>query len=248
MTGWTLNPEYATGVSGQLFADLDMVFALEGEQITSDPISTVHKVWVGGRFYYVKRYTGAGKNLRRYIGRARIQAEWENLQHFQAWGIPSAIIVGFGLERRNGAFYRGALVTQDLAGTADLAQIAKGGDLRFRNPVWINHVSRQIAHATRMMHDQRFAHNDLKWRNILVDEKPYPDVFMIDCPSGSFWWGPLLEYRIIKDLACLDKLGKQVLSRTQRLRFYHDYSERKCLTAADKKRVRAIVQFFRGRE
>lgn len=48
MTGWTLNPEYATGVSGEAFADLDRVFALEGEQITSDPISTVHKVWVGG--------------------------------------------------------------------------------------------------------------------------------------------------------------------------------------------------------
>lgn len=248
MTGWTLNPEYATGVSGQLFADLDAVFALEGEQITTDPISTVHKVWVGGRYYYVKRYTGAGKNLRRYVGRARIQAEWENLQHFQAWGIPSAIIVGFGLERRNGAFYRGALVTQDLAGTTDLAQIARSTDPRFHDRAWVNHVSRQIAHATRMMHDQRFAHNDLKWRNILVDEKAYPDVFMIDCPSGSFWWGPLLEYRIIKDLACLDKLGKQVLSRTQRLRFYHDYSDRKCLTAEDKKRVRAIVQFFRGRE
>ena len=88
MTGWTLNPEYATGVSGEAFADLDTVFALEGEQITSDPISTVHKVWVGGRYYYVKRYTGAGKNLRRYIGRPRIQAEWENLLNFHAWGIP----------------------------------------------------------------------------------------------------------------------------------------------------------------
>ena len=211
MSGWTLNPEYATGVSGQLFADLDAVFALEGEQITQDLISTVHKVWVADRYYYVKRYTGAGKNLRRYIGRARIRAEWENLQHFQAWGIPSAIIVGFGLERRNGAFHRGA-------------------------------------HATRMMHDQGFAHNDLKWRNILVDEKPFPDVFMIDCPSGTFWLGPLLEYRIIKDLACLDKLGKQVLSRTQRLRFYHDYAERSRLSAKDKKRLRAIVSFFKGRE
>lgn len=248
MTGWTLNPEYATGVSGEVFADLDTVFALEGEQITSDPISTVHKVWVADRYYYVKRYTGAGKNLRRYIGRARIQAEWENLQHFQAWGIPSAIIVGFGLERRNGAFYRGALVTQDLAGTADLAHIAKDGDPRFKNRVWVNHVSRQIAHATRMMHFQRFAHNDLKWRNILVDEKHFPDVFMIDCPSGSFWWGPVLEYRIIKDLACLDKLGKQVLSRTQRLRFYHDYCESPRLTTKDKKRIRAVEAFFRGRE
>ncbi|PCD00748.1 lipopolysaccharide kinase InaA family protein [Halopseudomonas pelagia] len=248
MSGWTLNPEYATGVSGQLFADLDRVFALEGEQITQDDISSVHKVWVGGRFYYVKRYTGAGKNLRRYIGRPRIQAEWENLLNFHAWGIPSVTVVGFGMERRHGAFHRGALVTQDLANTSDLAHIAKSADSRFRDRVWVNHVSRQVAHATRMMHDQNFAHNDLKWRNILVDQKPYPDVFMIDCPSGSFWWGPVLEYRVIKDLACLDKLGRRVLTRSQRLRFYHDYSERKHLNASDKKRIRAVLAFFRGRE
>ncbi|MBQ0778149.1 lipopolysaccharide kinase InaA family protein [Halopseudomonas laoshanensis] len=248
MSGWTLNPEYATGVSGQLFADLDRVFALEGEQITQDDISSVHKVWVGGRFYYVKRYTGAGKNLRRYIGRPRIQAEWENLLNFHAWGIPSVTVVGFGMERRHGAFHRGALVTQDLANTSDLAHIAKSADSRFRDRVWVNHVSRQVAHATRMMHDQNFAHNDLKWRNILVDQKPYPDVFMIDCPSGSFWWGPVLEYRVIKDLACLDKLGSRVLTRSQRLRFYHDYSERKHLNARDKKRIRAVLAFFRGRE
>lgn len=248
MSGWTLNPEYATGVSGQLFADLDRVFALEGEQITQDDISSVHKVWVGGRFYYVKRYTGAGKNLRRYIGRPRIQAEWENLLNFHAWGIPSVTVVGFGMERRHGAFHRGALVTQDLANTSDLAHIAKSADSRFRDRGWVNHVSRQVAHATRMMHDQNFAHNDLKWRNILVDQKPYPDVFMIDCPSGSFWWGPVLEYRVIKDLACLDKLGSRVLTRSQRLRFYHDYSERKHLNASDKKRIRAVLAFFRGRE
>lgn len=248
MTGWTLNPEYATGVSGIAFADLDTVFALEGAQITSDPISTVHKVWVGGRFYYVKRYTGAGKNLRRYIGRPRVQAEWENLLNFHAWGIPSATVVGFGLERRNGAFLRGALITEDLANTADLAHIARGADPRFVNRLWVHHVSRQVAHATRMMHDHKFAHNDLKWRNILVNEKPYPDVFMIDCPSGSFWWGPVLEYRIIKDLACLDKLGKQLLTATQRLRFYKDYAECAQLSAADKKRIRAVLNFFRGRE
>ncbi len=248
MTGWTLNPEYATGKSGELFADLDSVFALEGELITSDPISTVHKVWIGGRYYYVKRYTGAGKNLRRYIGRPRIQAEWENLLHFHAWGIPSVTVVGFGMERRNGAFVRGALITQDLAGTSDLAHIAKGEDPRFKDRRWVHHVSRQIAHATRMMHDQNFAHNDLKWRNILVDEKAYPDVFMIDCPSGSFWWGPMLGYRIVKDLACLDKLGKRVLTRTQRLRFYHDYTERRELTADDKKQIKAILNYFKGRE
>ena len=59
MKRWTLNPEYATGDSGRAFADLDAVFALEGEAITQDPLSTVHRVWVGDRHYYVKRYTAA---------------------------------------------------------------------------------------------------------------------------------------------------------------------------------------------
>ncbi|HDZ57067.1 MAG TPA: heptose kinase [Pseudomonas xinjiangensis] len=248
MTGWTLNPEYATGDSGRLFADLNTVFALEGELITSDPISTVHKVWVGNRYYYVKRYTGAGKNLRRYIGRPRVQAEWENLLNFHAWGIPSVKVVGFGLERHSNIFHRGALITEDLAGTADMANIAKGGDPRFSNPEWVDHVSRQIAHATRMMHDQKFAHNDLKWRNILVDKKTYPDVYLIDCPGGSFWLGPMLGYRIVKDLACLDKLGKRVLSRSQRLRFYCDYKGSKRLSADNKKQIRAVLEFFKGRE
>lgn len=248
MSLWTLNPEYATGDSGRCFASLETVFALEGEQVARDPLSTVHKVWVGDRFYYVKRYTDAGKHLRRYVGRPRVQAEWENLFHFQAWGIPTATIVGFGMEYRSGRFHRGALITEELSDTADMANIAKGGDPRFADRRWVDHVSRQIAHATRMMHDQNFTHNDLKWRNILVNRKPYPDAFMIDCPSGSFWWGPMLGYRIVKDLACLDKLGKRVLTRTQRLRFYHHYTGCDRLSQEDKRRIKAVLIFFQGRE
>lgn len=248
MKRWTLNPEYATGDSGRAFADLDAVFALEGEYVTQDPLSTVHRVWVGDRHYYVKRYTGAGKHLRRYVGRPRIKAEWENLLNFHAWGIPSAVVVGFGMERRSGQFHRGALITQELAGTEDLAKLARSDDARLSDPAWVRHVSRQIADASRMMHEQGFAHNDLKWRNILVDAKPFPDVYLIDCPGGSFWWGPMLEYRVIKDLACLDKLGKQVLSRTQRLRFYLWYCGKRRLGASDRKLVASVDRFFEGRE
>ena len=248
MKRWTLNPEYATGDSGLAFADLDSVFALDGEAITQDPLSTVHRVWVGDRHYYVKRYTSAGKNLRRYLGRPRVKAEWENLLNFHAWGIPSAVVVGFGLERRDGRFHRGALITQELTGTDDLARIARSGDARLSDGRWVAHVSRQIADATRMMHEQGFAHNDLKWRNILVDTKVYPDVYLIDCPGGSFWWGPMLEYRIIKDLACLDKLGKQKLSRSQRLRFYRWYVGERPLDSSDRKRIASVRRFFEGRE
>lgn len=248
MSNWTLNPEYATGASGKAFTSLDAVFALEGELVSRDPLSRVLKVRVGNRYYYVKRYHGAGKHLRRFVGRPRIRAEWENLLHFRAWGIPVATVVGFGLERRCGAFHRGALITRELVDRDDLANLARIADPRLRNPHWVAHVSRQVALATRTMHDQGFAHNDLKWRNILVDSEPLANISLIDCPSGSFWWGPFLEYRKIKDLACLDKLARYHLSRTQRLRFYKTYTGRPCLSATDRRCIRRIVGFFEGRE
>ncbi|SDT94086.1 lipopolysaccharide kinase InaA family protein [Halopseudomonas salegens] len=246
MTGWTLNPEYTTGESGKAFSNLDTVFALQGEFITSDPLSEVHRVHIGGRTYYVKRYTGAGKHLRRYLGRPRVQAEWENLLHFQAWGIPAATVVGFGLERDNGAFSRGALITEELADTRDLAWLASQQDACLADRQWVARVSYQLAHATRMMHDQGFAHNDLKWRNVLVTRGG--EMFLIDCPTGAFWPQPFLGYRVIKDLACLDKIAKYQLSRTQRLRFYLIYQRQTRLRTADKRIIRRILRFFEGRE
>ncbi|MFN3580741.1 MAG: lipopolysaccharide kinase InaA family protein [Pseudomonas sp.] len=243
---WTLNPEYATGVSGKAFADLDTVFALQGEVITKDPMSSVHRIWVGDRYYFLKRYNAAGKYLRRYVGRPRVQAEWENLLYFKAWGIPAATVAAFGMERRGGAFVRGALITEALADTADLAYLAERCPEQFADIAWLGRVSRQVAHATRMMHEQGFVHNDLKWRNILVDKQVR--VFLIDCPTGAFWWGPMLRYRQIKDLACLDKLGKKRLSRTQRLRFYLTYSGQQRLDPSDKKTIRKVLTFFEGRE
>ncbi|AQZ94813.1 lipopolysaccharide kinase InaA family protein [Halopseudomonas phragmitis] len=246
MIKWTLNPEYATGHSGLAFADLDSVFALEGEFITRDPLSTVHRVWIGDRHYYLKRYHAAGKHLRRYLGRPRVVAEWENLLSFKAWGIPAATVVGFGMERRAGLFVRGAMITEALDNTTDLARLAEQQADCFKDPVWVRSVCHQVAHAARMMHDQRFVHNDFKWRNILVDAKAR--VYLIDCPAGAFWWGPMLRYRIIKDLACLDKLGKLHFTRSQRLRFYRDYSGKQRLDAADKHFIRRVLKFFEGRE
>ena len=74
------------------------------------------------------------------------------------------------------------------------------------------------------------------------------ELFLIDCPTGAFWFGPFLRRRITKDLACLDKVAKYQLSRTQRLRFYLQYRGRQRLNVADKRRIRQIIGFFEGRE
>ena len=245
MSRWQL----AAGLDDQAaaaFASLDAVFALEGELITRDLLSKVLRVEIAGVRYYVKLYRGAGKGLRRFLGRPRVQAEWQNLELFSEWGIPTAPLVAWGLERSLGAFRRGALITREIVASQDLAAMATRGDPRLADPRWVDAVSRQLAQATRILHDHHFVHNDLKWRNLLVD--PAGQLFLIDCPSGAFWWGHWLRWRITKDLACLDKVAKYQLSRTQRLRFYLQYRRRKKLNAGDKRRIRKILSYFEGRE
>lgn len=243
MSSWRLHADYQHLQDD--FGSLKRIFCLEGKQITRDPISEVIRIERDGVGFYVKRYRRA-KGWRAYLPRPRIKSEWQNLQHFTDWGIPTAQIIARGMERKAGAFVRGAMVTREIPGTDDLAHLAYHKDTRLQDRSWVNEVSRQIADFTRTLHQHGFVHNDLKWRNILVDQQRR--AYLIDCPTGGFWWGPFLQYRIVKDLACLDKVGKYQLSRSQRLRFYLHYVQRQQLTPADKKRIAKIVRFFAGRE
>jgi RIO-like serine/threonine protein kinase len=244
MAGWRLEPAYSD--LAEDFGSLEAVFALQGERVTRDPLSEVIRVNRNGVNYYVKRYVGAGKGLRRYLGKPRVKAEWQNLKRFAKWGIPTAEVVAWGLERRGAAYSRGAMITRELPNTEDLSAFAERRDPKLADRAWVDAISRQLAGYTRIMHDNRFTHNDLKWRNLLVDDQAR--LFLIDCPNGDFWHGFWLKYRITKDLACLDKVAKYHLSATQRLRFYLQYRQRDRLNAADKKRIRHVVRFFEGRE
>jgi hypothetical protein len=240
MSDWTLAAD-CSDTERDSFATLDDVFALDGEFITKDPLSRVLRIALTDRRYYLKRYTGAGKNpLRRWFARPRVCAEWENLQAFARWGIPTARLVAWGAERRTGSFIRGALITEEIRDTVDLAKMAQGEDPRLRDRAWVDRISSQLARITRTLHDHGFTHNDLKWRNLLVTSGDEPVVHLIDCPNGGFWPRPFLHYRIVKDLACLDKVARHQLSRTQRLRFLLAYLETDRLTPEGKRWARAI--------
>lgn len=247
MITWEVMPEWVDDATASHFASLDAVFALTGEIVAKSPTSQVVRVRIGARDFYVKRYVGSGtRALHRLFVPSRVQSEWRNLQRFSDWGIATAPLVAYGVESKHGRFVRGALITAGVPNTDDLKHMALKGDARFKSQSWRDGISRQLAKATRILHDHHFAHNDLKWRNLLVDDTG--KLYFIDCPSGRFWPGPFLRYRIVKDLACLDKMAKYHLSRTDRLRFYLDYAGKSRLTGEDKKIVRKIVHFFEGRE
>ena len=252
---WWFDPSLNGGVAARHFASLDAVFALSGELVASAPMSHVIRVELEGKRYYVKRYVGNGTRLvRRWFGLRqwlvppRVRAEWRNLERFAAWGIPTAHLAAYGLERRWGGFRRGAVITEEVRDTDDLATLAANADPRLHDGAWVRAVVDQVAAATRTLHAEGFVHNDLKWRNLLVTRGDAPSVHFIDCPNGGFWWGAFLRYRIIKDLACLDKVAKYELSRTQRLRFFLRYLGVTRLPANEKARVRRILSFFEGRE
>lgn len=255
MINWYFNPDYRGSAAQTCFQSIEATFGVSGQRVAKSSISEVIRMTAGNRVFYVKRYTGNGKSawrrwfgLRGLIGPQRVKKEWKNLSVFRQFGIPTATLVGYGLERRFGYFIRGALITEGIPDTIDLAALSRMDDDRLHDRNWVNDISNQIAEHVRRLHAAGFAHNDLKWRNLLIGKGDRPTVYWIDCPAGGYWWGVFLRYRVVKDLACLDKLGKKHLSRSQRLRFFLAYRQRTRLGADDKKMIRKIVSFFEGRE
>ena len=246
---WKIIPEYKNTALADLFKHFDDAYCYEGEFITKSPLSQVYKVTLDGKNYYLKKYNISRKKIQRYLGQSKIRTEWENLLWFQQLNIPAAKVVAYGQETRGWVTHRGILITEELVNTSDLANIADNYKQLLQQKDWAARVSHQIADAARLLHQHSFAHNDFKWRNIMVDIKAdFPQIYLIDCPSGMKWYKPFLEFRIIKDLACLDKRAKYELSNKQRLAFYKDYAQCRKLTAKDKVRIRKIVKFFHNRE
>lgn len=245
---WKITPPFLKTPAGDAFQSIEATFAADGDFVTASPISRVIRVPVEGQTFYVKTYTAGGKNLRRWVSRSRARAEWENLLFFQSLGIPIAPVVAYGQTTWCGIFRKGALVTAEVPGTIDLARMHDQDHPLLSDSRWLQFVSRQVAAYTRRLHQNRFGHLDLKWRNILVTQRANPQVFFIDCPGGRIRRGPRSERWFVKDLACLDAIAKNRLSRAQRLRFYMDYRRCDRLTPADKRRIGRIVHFYRGRE
>ena len=237
MTHWRMMPEFSHLHAD--FADLDKIFKLQGETITSERLSDLIRVNINNSDYYVKRYRFAGKGLRRFLGMSRIQSEWQNLLWFREQKIATATVVAFGFEKSWGVFQRGALITQAIPNSEDLASLARADDPRLSDAKWVNKISMQAAKMLQKMHNKSFVHNDFKWRNLLVDDEDR--LFVIDCPLGAFWRGALLRYRCIKDLAMLDRVAKYKLRRSQRMRFYLQYRGHQHLTNEDKRQLKQLL-------
>ena len=233
------------------FGTLSCATNKSGEDINVNWMSRLVRYENSGTVFYIKIYASRGRGLRRWLGRSRLRAEWENLELFASFGIPTAEIVAYG-EKVLGT-YQGAIVTRGLVGSRDLAILAQEGSPLLDDRRWRLAVIYELSQSVHTLHSAGFIHGDLKWRNILVDvnngvDKEIPTVYLIDCPMGRMLWGPMRTRGIIKDLACLDKMAKYNLTRTDRLRFYLAYAGIDRLQANDKRIIRKVLRFFTGRD
>ena len=247
MTFWTL----CDPLLADEFGTMSLAISVGGEEINANWMSRLTRYESSGTVYYVKTYGCRGRGLRRWFGRSRLRAEWENLMLFASYGIATAEVVAYGETGLKN--YHGAIITRGLVQTQDLACLAQERDPILLDRRWRLGVIRRLSESVRIMHTRGFIHNDLKWRNILVglDNKwneNSPLVYFIDCPMGRVLCWPLIKRGIVKDLACLDKVAKHTLSRTDRLRFYLAYSGKSQLQRNDKVLIKKVLQFFAGRE
>ncbi len=233
------------------FPSLGDALSLHGEIINDNLMSSLLRVCRAGRIYYVKRYKKRGKQLRRLIGRSRVRAEWENLIRLENFGVPTVRLVAYGEQQKPGS-RQGVLIVEEIPGARDLASLADAGASELADAAWVDHVADRLATSVAAMHQHCFVHNDLKWRNILVDEGAKPGIYVIDCPTGreieSHLLRTALDRGIVKDLACLDKVARSALTKSQRLRFYLRYAGLVKLDPAAKRRLTRVLTFFDGRE
>lgn len=220
---WQFQGEIAASLPVAESACLEYIFLLNAERVSENDYGDVLHFQHGADSYYIKRFNQT-TGLRSWLGYSRLRMEIRNLERFRQWGLNAPKVVGYGEDYFLTRTLRGVLITAGIKGSESLDAIAKEHSELITQPTWLNSVLQQTAEAVATLHRHQFCHNDLFWRNLLVQNTADgPKVFVIDCPSGAFWPGPLLYKRRVKDLACLDKLAMHHLSRSQRRRFIRYY-------------------------
>lgn len=193
---------------------------------------------------FYKQYSFPKPSWRFLLRASKARRELENYDVFKQLGIPCAQRIACGEERDwLGRLKRAFIITQVIPNVSMLQEFVQK-----HCPNRADRESRQIrrsiieqlAQMTRRIHQAGFCHNDLYWRNILVQWNPgeMPKLWWIDCPRGRFAHTSFFRHRgKIKDLAALDKLAEKHFTRRERIEFIAFYLGEKRLGTSGRRLV-----------
>lgn len=211
------------------------------EPVASSPFAEVARFEYEGWQYYHKRYLGRGwlEGIKARVLGSRAERAWRgaHLLETHAFGVPETVVTG----------WRGAdcfAVTRAVVGGMSLAQYIQGlrsqADRRAQRT--LRTAVEELGRVVGRMHAKGLVHGDLRWGNILVVEKAGQRRFVFLDNERTCQYAQTPKRKVLKNLVQLNLVPDNLLTRTDRMRFWLAYREQhRALTGDSKAWIRRIV-------
>ena len=175
-----------------------------------------------------------------FLGRSKVQREFENLAQLRRWGLDAPVPIAYGEQRCAGWLIRSLLVSEGVPEPVPLDVFIR--DLLPQQPQQRHELVEHLANYVCRLHDHHFVHHDLYWRNIILSDRSLDHFSLIDAHKGSIWKDKRERKARAQDLATLDAPAPAFFRRTERLRFFLRYRGREKLTSDDRTLLRLTLQ------
>ena len=194
--------------------------------VNLDPVSGD----VEAKSLYIKEfhYKGVVHSLKHLFGKHRAQVMWKVSWHLLKHSIPVPEPEGYLLRKKGPMCPGGYYFSKALRRCPSLHELTEDLD-QLNERLDSGGLSRVAAHYVAALHDSGATHGDLKWTNILVDEKEN-QLWLIDLDASSIYGGHLGPKKIARDLARFVLSGLEAgVDGTILARFLDHYARRRNL-------------------
>jgi len=185
-----------------------------------------------GRFFLkVYAYQGLWR-LRTIFIPARARREFHNLGRLRELGFHVPDPVAYGQERTFGFLSVSFLLTRAIPGAVTLRDlVGQAGSQALPPPAERRRLIAEFARTLRRAHDAGVFLHTLRAKNLLLtQEGGRYTLHVIDVPfAGIGRYRLFPRWGRVRDLACLTRVGRLVLSRTDRMRFARAYGADRAL-------------------
>jgi hypothetical protein len=186
-----------------------------------------------------------------FFGRSRAKREFRCLRLMHRLGIQTSRALSWGERRQFGFLARSYLIIEGVPASDSLRDFAiryfhKAGSPRGRQLK--RSMMDQLADQVRLMHGKNFCHGDLTWQNILIRPTPREDFefFLINALRGKRVWAWWKRRRLrARDLAGIDAISSEFLTRADKIRFMKRYLQVNKLSPRDRQWMAEIRQLSR---
>jgi RIO kinase 1 len=178
------------------------------------------------------RYKGVVHSLKHLFGKHRAQVMWKVSWHLLNHSIPVPKPMGYLLEKKGPICLSGYYFSKALRRCPSLYELTEDLD-QLHEKLDSGGLSRVAAHYVAALHASGATHGDLKWTNILVNEKNN-ELWLIDLDASKIYRGYLGPEGIARDLARFVLSGLEAgVDGAILARFLHHYAQQRNLKLKD---------------